>query len=121
MDESELTPSEQLLFQYTSRGEELDLRREALSQHGPGDGPNWPLLGVVRAKVLIALCTDLEPAWQVPAKGVQLRGARIDGDLNLEGAKLLCQLALRDCHFSHPVMRYCQKLWTRFLEDFQAA
>jgi hypothetical protein len=54
-----------------------------------GDGP------VVRAEVLAALCTDDDA--QVHRRGVQVRGAVVEGDLDLRWTQLRCPLRLEHC------------------------
>jgi hypothetical protein len=70
---------------------------------GCGEGPfslaemkRWGRKQSIRAAVLRFLLTaDL---WPVAERGVQLRGVRIIGDLDLHAAKLRCPLSLEYCH-----------------------
>jgi hypothetical protein len=61
---------------------------------------------MVRATVLRHLLVDDE--WPVHPKGVQLRGARIHGRLDLEAATLRWPLRLENCYLDgpHPVLDY---------------
>jgi hypothetical protein len=43
------------------------------------------------------LCTDAQAAACVPPKGIRIRGARIEGPLDFEGARLLHRLSLIRC------------------------
>ena len=68
-----------------------------------GDGPfdlaemrRWGEERTVRAAVLRHLLVTRQ--WPLHAKGVQLRGVRIDGHLDLEGATLRCPLLLESCY-----------------------
>jgi hypothetical protein len=56
----------------------------------------WSAERTVRAEVLRHLLVG--PDWEVHAKGVRLRGARISGHLDLESATLRCPLILQDCY-----------------------
>jgi uncharacterized protein YjbI with pentapeptide repeats len=58
--------------------------------------PVWDEGRAVRAAVLRHLLVEDE--WPVNAKGVRLRGVRISGHLDLEGAALRCALVLKDCY-----------------------
>jgi hypothetical protein len=78
-------------------GERLDLGK------GPFDlvaMKAWGPRRTVRAAVLRHLLVDEE--WPVHAKGVQLRGVRISGRLDLEAAALRCPLRLEDCYLANP-------------------
>jgi hypothetical protein len=44
----------------------------------------------------------VESSWDVHARGVQLRGARIDGVLDLQSTHLRCALVLEDCLLDSP-------------------
>jgi hypothetical protein len=57
----------------------------------------------IRAEVLCHLLVGEE--WKVASKGVWLRGVRITGRMDLEGAKVRCPLHLEICHLnsSEPV------------------
>ena len=63
----------------------------------PDDMREWGAERTIRAGVLRHLLVSEQ--WPVDAKGVQLRGARISDDLNLEGAALRCPLFLDRCYF----------------------
>jgi hypothetical protein len=67
---------------------------------GPFDLPAMQLWGeerTVRAAVLWDLLAGGQ--WPVHVKGVRLRGVRISGLLDLEGATLRCPLSLDSCYF----------------------
>jgi hypothetical protein len=62
---------------------------------------DWGKERTVSAAVLRALLVD--ERWPVHAKGVRLRGVRISGLLDLEGATLRCPLSLDSCYFDGAV------------------
>ena len=66
---------------------------------GPFDLATMQLWGEERT-VSAAVLRDLlvEGQWPVHAKGVRLRGVRISGLLDLEGATLRCPLSLDSCY-----------------------
>jgi hypothetical protein len=76
---------------------------------GAGSGPYglaamraWGSERTVRSAVLRHLLVSEE--WPVHAKGVLLRGLRISGQLDLEGAVLRCPLLLDSCYVPEPVV-----------------
>jgi hypothetical protein len=93
VNEAELTGVERRLWEAAWWGQELDLSVGDSSQDDPAEGAER----VVRAEVVRAFSTEAD--WKLHAKGVQLRGAHIEGRLDLEAATLRCPLALRGCYF----------------------
>ncbi len=65
-----------------------------------GDMQAWGKERTVRAAVLRYLLID--ERWPVDAKGVWLRGVRISGHLDLDGAALRCPLSLESCYLDAP-------------------
>jgi len=59
----------------------------------------------IRAEVISALCTGEVPGWTVhPRAGLQLRGAKIVGRIDLTRAQLSkCPLAFHACRFEESV------------------
>jgi hypothetical protein len=117
-DANDLTPHEHFVVERTRLGEVADFSPMA------GTGGAKP---GVRAGFLRKLLLRLDPAWPVQAPGVRIRGARIEGELdlsacagagdaglpalrleacdipepmNFSGARL-AQLCLQDCAFTH--------------------
>ncbi|HYB88718.1 MAG TPA: hypothetical protein VEC76_17870 [Streptosporangiaceae bacterium] len=87
------TPLEEEMRAKAAAGELLDCGG------GPFDLAAMQLWGEERA-VRAAVLRDLLVGgqWPVHAKGVRLRGARISGLLDLEGATLRCPLSLDSCY-----------------------
>lgn len=67
----DLTEAERFLVLATARGEPADLRRHS-----------------VRGSVLRELLLEARPSWTVPAAGVRMHKAIIDGGIDLEGCAL---------------------------------
>jgi uncharacterized protein YjbI with pentapeptide repeats len=95
----DLFPLEQEMKTKVAAGELVD-----------GEGPfeladmrGWGKERVIRAAVLRYLLAVND--WPVDARGVQLRGVRIHGHLDLAGVTLRCSLRLADCYLdaSEPV------------------
>lgn len=67
-----------------------------------GDDPEkadtWPKTRNVRADLIRWLCVDREARELVDPRGIQIRGARITGDLDLSSTNVLFPLLLSGCH-----------------------
>lgn len=77
----------------------VDVREEEPRRDDPASGKGWGPERTVRADFLRDLLTST-------ARGIRrlrLRGARIAGALDLDGADLTCSVVLQDCSFDEPV------------------
>jgi hypothetical protein len=92
-----LTPAERRLLARVADGEEADFSAPDEGQNDPTQGAAWGPERTIRAAFLHWLCTDAQAAACVPPKGIRIRGARIDGPLDFEGARLLHRLSLSRC------------------------
>ncbi len=92
-----LTPAERQLLERVAGGEEADFSSPDESQNDPAQGAAWGPERTIRAALLHWLCTDSQAAARVPPKGIRIRGARIQGPLDFEGATLLHRLFLIRC------------------------
>jgi len=87
-DANDLSPHEHFVVERTREGEIADFS----SVPGP-DGAK----PVVRAGFLRKLLLRLDPSWPVQAPGVRIKGARIEGALDLSDCASLPALALTGC------------------------
>jgi hypothetical protein len=92
-----LTPAERQLLARMADGEEADFSAPDEGQNDPAQGAAWGPERTIRAAFLHWLCTDAQAAACVPPKGIRIRGARIEGPLDFEGARLLHRLSLIRC------------------------
>jgi hypothetical protein len=97
-DANDLTPHEHFVMERTRNGEVADFT----SMAGPGAKP------AVRAGFLRKLMLGLDHNWSVRAPGVRLKGARIEGALDLTdctgaGGASLPALSLEACDLPDPV------------------
>jgi uncharacterized protein YjbI with pentapeptide repeats len=92
-----LTPAERQLLARVADGEEADFSAPDEGQNDPTQGAAWGPERTIRAAFLHWLCTDAQAAACVPPKGIRIRGARIEGPLDFEGATLLHRLSLIRC------------------------
>ncbi len=98
-DANDLSPHEHFVMERTRLGEVADFTPMA----GPGGAKP-----AVRAGFLRKLLLRIDPNWLVHSPGVRLRGARIEGALDLTdcsgaGGVGLPALALVDCEIAEPV------------------
>lgn len=77
----EPTRTEGRVLAAVAAGEELDLR-----VGNPSHGASWDEARSVRAEFLYDLCVGAHDEWRVHARGLRLRGALINGELNFEAA-----------------------------------
>ena len=92
-----LTPAERQLLERVADGEEADFSAPDEGRNDPAQGAAWGPERTIRAAFLHWLCTDAQAAACVPPKGIRIRGARIEGPLDFEGARLLHWLSLIRC------------------------
>src|SRR5207244_3649250 len=69
----------------------------------PGKGSEWDERRVVRAEVLSELLLVKRVPHELSVRSIHVQGARISGELNMEGATLGCPLELVDCYFEKAV------------------
>ena len=93
----DLTPAERRLLECIASGEEADFSASDENQNDPTQGAAWGPERTIRAALLHWLCTNQQAAACIPPKGIRIRGARIEGPLDLEGATLLHRLSLSRC------------------------
>src|SRR5438132_1533895 len=92
-----LTPAEDTLLAALRRGQQADFRTH------DDDVAKWPTWGperTLRARVIVALCTDPASAG-LTARRVRIAGARIDGWLGFAATKLSHSLQFLHCGFEH--------------------
>jgi hypothetical protein len=99
----ELTDPERKLLDAIATGMPVDLRRGKSEHDDPAHGHTWPRNRRVRAQFLCKLLNDAGEPDAPHARVLHLVGARITGTLDLEAARLVCPVILRDCSVEVPV------------------
>jgi hypothetical protein len=66
-------------------------------------GEDWDASRSIRAAVVSALLKGALAPWRIGRNGLLVRGAKIEGSLNLDGAKIKCPLAFEKCYFELPI------------------
>lgn len=97
------TESEERLWTAFPRGDWVDLRTGDPVRDDVAAAADWDDDRVVRAEVIAALLLGAVPPDPGTRPGVRLRGARIEGRLDLIGAEVRCALVCEHCHFDAPV------------------
>jgi sRNA-binding regulator protein Hfq len=97
---TEFTEAEEKLFRKVVIGELADCSDRSGKNNDPNGANQWDgKTRVIRADLLAWLCTDAEASAMVTHKGIWIKGARIDGELDLEYAKILFPLSLINSAF----------------------
>ncbi|HRW60471.1 MAG TPA: hypothetical protein P5340_07440 [Defluviicoccus sp.] len=100
------TPAEQRVIAAAAAGAVCDFQVNDPATEDPAQAETWGAERALRADVLRALCLGLRPDWPLDPRGVRVRGARIDGLLDLEAATVAVQLVFWDCAFTGaPILR----------------
>jgi hypothetical protein len=83
-----LTETEKILFQAVVNGELADFSDSLDKNNDPNGAEKWGDERVLKADRIAWLCTDPEASDMVTHKGIRVKGARIDGELDLEYARI---------------------------------
>lgn len=100
-----LTPTvaEQKLIHSAGAGTVADFSSWDAKANDPKHGAQWGSERTIRAELIYALAIGTNPEWPVQPRGVQLKGARITGSLNLSAGVIAYPLTLTDCYFGNAV------------------
>ncbi|MFF3213860.1 membrane-associated oxidoreductase [Streptomyces sp. NPDC002886] len=107
MEINDLTPAERRVWDAFPRGERVDFLEEP-GETGSG-GADWGPERTVRAEVLTALLLG-GPTAEGQVAGLNVRGARITGKLNLKYAVVEHPIRLRACWFERKPLLYGAQL-----------
>jgi hypothetical protein len=105
-----LTSLERRMRRQAKTGELVDLVGQGSLNPTEMPKRTWGRKQTIRAAVLRHLLVDRQ--WPVHEKGIRLRGVRITGCLDLEGASLRCPLRLDNCYLdTRPTLNYASATW----------
>ncbi|WP_327307639.1 membrane-associated oxidoreductase [Streptomyces sp. NBC_01298] len=107
MEINDLTPAERRIWDAFPRGERVDFLEQP-GETGSG-GADWGPERTVRAEVLTALLLG-GPTAEGQVAGLNVRGARITGKLNLKYAVVEHPIRLRACWFERKPLLYGAQL-----------
>jgi hypothetical protein len=100
-------------FQRTQDGEKFDVtpKRDSVGNEkdweiltDPTYADSWPKDRIVKAEWLVWICTDPQAAAKVTSKGIEIVGARIDGQVALAYAKTQFPLRTCNCAFKEDII-----------------
>jgi hypothetical protein len=97
-----LSLAERQVLQALTTGEFVDLTVGDPEHDDPAGGGTWNAKRAINAALLVDLITSTRQV-DAPERAIKVRGARILGAVNLETARLVRPLHLRDCYFDEPV------------------
>ena len=100
---NDIKPSEEKLFRKAANGLQADFTTGAPDVDSPDNAATWKEERVIRANRLIWLLVDSQASSQVPPRGLFINGARIEGKLDLEGAKVSFQISISNSFFTDSI------------------
>ncbi len=105
----ELTEAEKKLFAATANGELADYSSEKEEDNDPASAKNWDDSRTLKADHIAWLCTDKQASELITRKGIQIAGARIDGELDLAFAIISFPFYLEKCFIAEEMdLNYCE-------------
>jgi len=105
----ELTDAEKKLFKATANGELADYSAEKEEDNDPAGAKDWDDSRTLKADRIAWLCTDKQASELVTHKGIKIKGARIDGELDLAFARISFPFYLWICFIPEKMnLRHCE-------------
>lgn len=95
-----LTPAEEKLFENISIGKLADYSVKDAKDNDPSEADKWDPNRVLDHNDIEWLCKDKQAADLLTHSGIWIRGARIDGNLNLAFVKTSIPLRFEKCKFN---------------------
>ena len=106
-----LEPAEEKFFQAVIQRRTADFSAKADDENDPEKAGKWKKERVLKARRIVEFLTCPEAISSVPPDGIEVRGARIDGDLNLSSIKIPFPLIFKRCAFSGDINLKNCKIW----------
>ncbi len=99
-----LTSVEKKLLKAIVKGEVADYQVKSPELDNPAQAESWGEERILSAEFIYWLCTDVEAFPYFTNHGLQVRGAKISGELNLEFVKFESLLYLTECIFTEKII-----------------
>ena len=99
----ELSPADIKLFTAIAKGEVADYSSDNEAENNPANAENWGEERRLKADRIEWLCTDREALECITRKGIWIKGARIEGELDLSFIKITFPLSFQKCSISHRI------------------
>ncbi len=96
---SDLTPAEEKFLRAVAEGQIADFSSQNDQENDPANAGQWPLSRVLSADCIAWLCTNPDAARFLTHRGIFAQGVRIDGELDLQFARVNVPLAFGKCAF----------------------
>lgn len=98
-----LTAVDKKLFTAVAKGEYADYQSGNDESDKPENADKWPARRVIKAEQIQWLCTDPKTKKLVTHKGIQIIGARIEGELDLGYVEISFPLFFFKCAFKKTI------------------
>ncbi len=95
-----ITNSERKLFMAVVKGEFVDYSAKEPKDNNPANSKDWSKKRILKANIVIWLCNDSQASGQITRFGIKVKGARIDGEINLQYMRCSFPLFFEKCSFS---------------------
>ena len=106
-----LEPAEEKFFQAVIERRTADFSVNEHEKDDPAQSVQWGEERVLEAKRIVEFLTDSEAISLIPHNGIEVKGARIDGDLELRAIKIPFPLIFKRCAFKGDVNLKNCKIW----------
>jgi hypothetical protein len=100
----DLTESEKKLVHNLVLGSPADYCSQDQAKNDPKNSKDWGESRMIRAVFLRWLCSDERAIRNISGNGINIRGAKIDGELNLQAASIPLPLFFYRCATPGPVL-----------------
>jgi len=107
---ADLTPAEGKFLRAIAEGQIADFSSPNEPDNDPSKASQWKPDRVLRAPCIAWLCTDPDAAKFLTHRGILARGARIDGELDLQFVKIDVPLRFATCAFTASIYLMQAKL-----------
>ena len=110
-----LSHAEEKLFEAAANGKVADYSADSKEDNDPAGAKKWGDERTLKADRIAWLCTDPQASALVSYRGIQVKGARIDGELDLLFAKIPFPLVFEKSAFPGQIIRSQAKVCALFL------
>ncbi|MHC4742906.1 MAG: hypothetical protein ACYS8Z_13405 [Planctomycetota bacterium] len=99
-----LTAAESKLFRAVAGGITAEYSSKMPEKNDPAKAEEWGKSRVIKADRIVWLCTDKEASERVTHRGIDVGGARIDGELALSYCTIPFPLVFHKCFFNGKIL-----------------
>jgi sRNA-binding regulator protein Hfq len=99
-----ISPAEEKLFRGIAKGQTVDYSTGSDVENDPSNALKWTADRVLTAVGIAWLCTDPQASALVTYRGISVKGARVDGPLDLQFAHMPFRFRFENCSFQNEVV-----------------